>query len=110
MIKWRIGKLGISRVDKGIIRLHLGEEQIEVLTEDLAAAIRSELPADRAEKMLSETEERVVSKGDVMVQVKSHTNIRKGESIQFKFNVTRYLDSINGQFVGVRADKFNYTF
>ena len=102
MAKWEIGKVKIGRVSDKMLEIEVGGKKAKVFTEDLAEVVREELPADRAEELFAEMEEREILKGKARVVVKANKPIAKGEEVVFKIDVAKYLDS-QGAPSGVRA-------
>lgn len=92
----------IARVSDDTIEINIKGKKARVLTEDMAAVIREELPADRANEMFAEIEEKAISKGKARVVVNAHKDIRAGEQVIFTIDVNRYLDR-HGNATGIRT-------
>lgn len=88
-------KLEIDRHSEKALKFKLGKLDCIVLTEDLAAIVKEELPLDRAKDLFAEIEEKEVSKGKVRVVIKADKDIKQDENVCFTFDVTRYLDKVN---------------
>lgn len=94
--------LHVSRKDKNALTLTIGEKDVTVLTEDLAALVRAELPEDRGAEMFSEIVEQEIKSGYARVIVEAEKDIKKGEQVCFKININRYLNK-SGETTGVRT-------
>lgn len=93
--------MGVDRVGPNELKLTVGGESVEVLTEDLAALVRAELPADRGNELFSEILEQEISSGKARVIVKAEKDIKQGEEVCFTIDVNRYMN--NGVAGGLRA-------
>ncbi len=92
----------ISRIGTDCLQLKLGTKEFTVLTEDLAALVREELPKDRAAELFSETETASISQGKARVAVKAQHDIKQGEEVRFTIDINKYMDS-KGVATGVRV-------
>jgi len=94
----------VTRANNDSLDLQIGSQRCRVLTEDLAALIRQELPKDRAKDLFSEIETETVQQGKVRVAVEAKKDIRKGDSVVFTLDVTKTMGS-NGAPAGLRVAK-----
>lgn len=92
----------VSRCGEDALKLELGGSEFTVLTEDLAALIRAELPKDRAKDLFSEIESTSMQMGKARVAVEARTDIKKGEQVAFTIDIGKYLDS-KGKVTGIRV-------
>lgn len=81
------------RAGKDRLELEIDGNKTIVLTEDLAALVRAELPKDRAQEMFSEVEEKMMMAGKARVAIEAKKDIRQGEMIVFTIDINKYLDS-----------------
>lgn len=103
--KWHLGQdIAIERCGPDSLEIKIGDKKAKILTEDLMAVVAEELPADRADKLLSVIDEKQVRQGKMKVVVEAKNDIKKGEKVMFVLDVTRYLDSV-GNPTGIRATK-----
>ena len=90
---YKIGdNLKLKRVGDARIELEINGKKSTVLTEDLAAVLSQELPNDRAQAMFAEIEETAIKKGKARVMVQAEKNIKKGETVCFSIDITKYAD------------------
>jgi ABC-type amino acid transport substrate-binding protein len=110
----------LKRIAGDMLEIDIEGKKAKVLTEDLAAVVRVELPKDRAAEMFAEIEEKEVSSGKMRVAVRAKTDIKKDEMVFFSVDVTRYLDKSNKQaqksnplaspFKGVRTTDYGFIY
>ena len=98
-------KFKVKRLSGGRLELGIGQEKVTVLVEDLAALVRDNLSESRAAEMFSEIQEKLVTKGKAMVNVKAKKDIKKGDIVSFVIDVTKYVNS-----GGVRVTKSGIIF
>ena len=104
-----INKLEVTRISDERLELKINKEKVIILTEDLAALVRMELPADRAEQMFSEIDEQAITRGKMRVRVRAQHDIKRGEDVVFSVDVTKYIDKY-GQPTGIRGTKSGFIF
>ena len=103
-------EIKVGRVGADALRIEIGGKKATILTEDLAALVREELPKDRARDLFAEIEDREISCGKVRVQIKADREIKKGDYAVFTFDINRYLDKVTKKITGVRTNSFGFIY
>ena len=88
--------LKVRRCGEKSLELEIGGERTVISTEDLAQVVSMELPADRANEMFAEVQERAIKRGKVHVQVKAEKDIKKHDIVSFMLDIARYVGDSDG--------------
>lgn len=86
-------ELEVKRSGADVLTFKIGNKDVTVYTEDLAALVREELPKDRAKHLFSEIEDREILRGKARLVIRAEKDIKKGDYIRTSIDVSRYLDN-----------------
>lgn len=100
--------VGNKKVTVGI-KGRFETQETTVDAEELGSAIALIMPLDRANEILGEFKETMISKGKAYVEIEAKNDIKRGEKITFLLDVSKYVDS-NGKSKGVRMSNSGFIF
>jgi len=107
--EYRIGKMEARRAGPDKLEFKINSEKATVFTSDMAALLMTELPKDEARKLISDIEERMITKGKARIILKAQKDIKKGEDICATIDISKYMDS-QGKPSGIRVTKSGIIF